>query len=143
MKTHELVMPDADFETQTGKGLVLIDFWAPRCGPCRIQGPMTGRASGFCAGLATPGYLNPAGRRGFRMRQGCGGQGGTGPGCRRGGGRGSRNMFRATGPPGWMRGDTQDAASPAPEQELDALKRQAEFLVNALDNIRKRVKDKE
>jgi len=30
------------------------------------QGPMTGRAAGFCAGYPVPGYMNPiAGRAGF------------------------------------------------------------------------------
>jgi hypothetical protein len=29
------------------------------------MGPMTGRAAGFCAGYPVPGYMNPAGGRGF------------------------------------------------------------------------------
>ncbi len=101
-------------------------------------GPMTGRSGGFCAGYATPGYANPIPGRGF--------------GGGRGRGRGWRHRFYATGLPGRQRqADLQpswgrpwpDAAPTAPpaarEQELEALKGQAEYLEQTLSNIRKRL----
>jgi len=111
------------------------------------MGPMTGRAAGFCAGYPVPGYMNPVGGRGYF---------GMGRGGGRGGGWGRRNMFYATGLPGWQRfgmgypayggavpyGSPYGGPSgPAPtkEQELDMLKGQAEYFEDALDGIKKRI----
>ena len=100
------------------------------------MGPMTGRAAGFCAGYGVPGYMNPVGGRGFRGRGGAWG---------RGGGRGWRNWFYATGLPRWVRG--WDAGptltTPAPHQDIDGLKQQAKYLGDALENINKRIEELE
>ena len=86
---------------------------------------MTGRGAGYCVGHAELGYANPAPRlglaRGFR-----------------GGGRGWRNMFYATGLPRWARGSI---APPTPQQEAEALKQQAGWLKDQLDAINKRIEE--
>lgn len=110
------------------------------------MGPMTGRAAGYCAGYGVPGYMNPTGGRGFW---------GWGRG-RGGGGRGWRNRVYATGPTGWQRaaggypgfyGYAPVAASfasgPTPQQEMDALKGQAQYLEQTLADIRRRIEELE
>jgi hypothetical protein len=121
-------------------------------GPAGL-GPMTGRAAGYCAGYQVPGYMNPVGGRGYW---------GWGWGFR-GGGRGWRNWYYATGLPGWARasqgvpawgsfvapyagypsGYGGVAAVPTAEQQQDALKQQAQYLQDYLDNVNKRIQELE
>jgi hypothetical protein len=108
------------------------------------MGPMTGRAAGFCAGYRVPGYMNPVPGRGFGMGFGRG-RGFSG------GGRGWRNMFYATGLPGWMRAGMgvpafggglpamPVASAMGKEQQVEALKGEAESLEGQLDAVRKRI----
>jgi len=110
------------------------------------MGAMTGRAAGFCAGYGTPGYMNPIPGRGFGMGRG---RGFFGRGGGRGGGRGwawggmpygaPYAMPYAAGAPY----ATPYATAPTKEQELEALKGQAEYFENAMGDIRKRLKELE
>jgi len=126
------------------------------------MGPMTGRAAGFCAGYPVPGYMNPVGGRGY---------GGWGRGFRGGGfgrGRGFGWAGAGYGMPAWGGGVSPyayggaadpyaygGAAGPyayggapfapaiTPQQELDGLKGQAEYLEDNLDGIKKRIEELE
>jgi thioredoxin 1 len=49
---------DANFDEFTGKGVVLLDFWAERCPPCRLQGPIVEEIARKFAGRAKVGKLD-------------------------------------------------------------------------------------
>ena len=58
MKTQEIVLTDANFDTEAGKGVVLIDFWAPWCSPCLMQGPIIEKVAAAMAGQVKVGKCN-------------------------------------------------------------------------------------
>jgi hypothetical protein len=106
------------------------------------QGPMTGRAEGFCTGHPSPGYMNPggklSGRRFFR---------GRGRGMMHG------HWFYTAGHPGWVRHDLYHPAwdiEPVsypeeiePDEESKMLSEQADYLKQQLEDIQKRLSELE
>ena len=51
-------LTDDTFTTEAADGLVLVDFWAPWCGPCRMVSPIIEELSGDYAGKVKVGKLN-------------------------------------------------------------------------------------
>lgn len=93
---------------------------------------------GFCADYAQPGYASA----GFGAGAGPGFGGGF-----RGGGRDRRNVYHATGLPGWARYGAVPRGYAVPpvapqwsaEDEAAALKQQVEMLEASLNNIQQRL----
>ncbi len=54
--THEFT--DSNFTDETKEGLVLVDFWAPWCGPCRMVGPVIEQLADDYNGKVKVGKLN-------------------------------------------------------------------------------------
>ena len=108
------------------------------------MGPMTGRAAGFCAGYSVPGYANPVGGRGMGMGMGWGRGRGGGFGRGRDFGRAGYGFpaYGAAVNP-YAYSGVPFAPTVAPQQELDGLKGQAEYLEDALNGIKKRIEELE
>jgi thioredoxin 1 len=49
---------DTNFETETKNGVVLVDFWAEWCGPCRRIAPIVEELASDYEGKATIGKMN-------------------------------------------------------------------------------------
>jgi hypothetical protein len=104
------------------------------------MGSMTGRGAGFCAGYNMPGYANRI--SGYARFS-------------RGGGRGHRNWYYATGLPGWARAQSGAAAwggyrafypsgpDMSPEKEAEILKNRAQMMQDEINAISERITELE
>lgn len=104
------------------------------------QGPMTGRALGYCAGYNSPGYT-----KGYGMGMAWGG--GRGRGARgfgrgmawgRGRGWGYRTFYPSLVSPGYS---YAPVAPLSEDQQLDMLKQEKTFLESELSGIKNAIED--
>jgi len=100
-----------------------------RTGPTG-EGPLTGRAAGYCAGFDAAGFANPVPGglgRGLGRRGGGGGRGG----------HGRRNRYYATGIPG--RAVQPETAAENKESLKRALAAQLKMLKRQIDEVQDRL----
>lgn len=49
---HVKELKDANFKATIAQGVSLVDFWAPWCAPCRMQGPIVNQVAEAMVGKA-------------------------------------------------------------------------------------------
>lgn len=100
------------------------------------MGPMTGRAAGYCAGYAAPGFTNPRGGRGLGLARGRGGWG-RGIAWGRGGRWGIDPGLLA--PPDY--GPVPLWQGTSAGEELAMLRDEADWLKEQMDAVNQRIQE--
>lgn len=54
----EVTFTDENFDSEISSGVALVDFWAPWCGPCRMQGPIVEKVADALGDKAKVGKCN-------------------------------------------------------------------------------------
>jgi thioredoxin 1 len=53
-----LILTGSNFDSEVRKGVILVDFWAPWCGPCRMLSPVVEQLSEEMKGKLRFGKVN-------------------------------------------------------------------------------------